>query len=47
MSPEEMCRAALNGFEVEILDQAPVHYVCNCSKGGLPGAYSLWAARSF
>ena len=32
MSPEEMCRAALNGFEVEILDQAPVHYVCNCSK---------------
>lgn len=32
MSPEEMCRAALAGFEVEILDQSPVHYVCNCSK---------------
>ena len=32
LTPEEMCRAALEGFEVEILDQAPVHYVCNCSK---------------
>lgn len=32
MSPEEMCRAALNGFEVEILDESPVHYVCTCSK---------------
>lgn len=32
MTPEEMCRAALEGFQVEILDQAPVHYVCNCTK---------------
>ena len=32
MGPEEMCRAALQGFEVEILDQAPVYYACNCSK---------------
>ena len=32
MGPEEMCRAALEGFQVEILDQFPVHYVCNCSK---------------
>ena len=32
LTPEEMCRAALEGFEVEILAQAPVHYVCNCSK---------------
>lgn len=32
MGPEEMCRLALEGFDVEILDQAPVHYVCNCSK---------------
>lgn len=32
MTPEEMCRTALDGFEVEILDQAPVHYVCTCSK---------------
>ena len=32
MGPEEMCRAALQGFEVEILDQAPAYYACNCSK---------------
>ena len=32
MTPEEMCRTALEGFEVEILDQAPVHYVCTCNK---------------
>ena len=32
MGPEEMCRAALEGFEVEILNQAPVYYACNCSK---------------
>ena len=32
MGPEEMCRAALESFEVEILDQAPVYYACNCSK---------------
>ena len=32
MGPEEMCRSALEGFEVEILDQAPVYYACNCSK---------------
>lgn len=32
MTPEEMCRKALDGFQVEILDESPVHYVCNCSK---------------
>lgn len=31
MSIEEMCRQALAGFEVEILDEAPVNYVCTCS----------------
>ncbi len=31
-SPEDMCRAALEGFQVEVLDTFPVHYVCNCSK---------------
>lgn len=30
--PEEMCRTALAGFQVEKLDESPVHYVCNCSK---------------
>lgn len=32
MSIEEMCKIALNGFEMEILDEFPVSYVCNCSK---------------
>ena len=32
MGPEEMCRAALKGFEVEVLDEFPIHYVCTCSK---------------
>lgn len=29
---EDMCRKALSGFEMEILDQFQVHYACNCSK---------------
>lgn len=37
LDPEEMCRTALAGFEVEILDQFPVHYVCNCSKERFTG----------
>ena len=32
MSPEDMCRTALEGFEVEILDEFQVHYACTCSK---------------
>ena len=32
MSVEEICRTALQGFEVEIVDELPVHYVCNCSR---------------
>lgn len=32
MRPEELCQAALEGFQVEKLDEFPVHYVCNCSK---------------
>lgn len=32
ISLEDMCRAALNGFKMEILDEFQVHYVCNCSK---------------
>lgn len=31
MTIEEMCRHALAGFEVEILDEEPVKYVCTCS----------------
>lgn len=29
---EEMCRQALRGFTMEILDETPINYVCNCSK---------------
>ncbi len=32
LAPEEMCRQALKGFEMEILDEFSIHYVCNCSK---------------
>lgn len=32
MSPEDMCRTALEGFSLEKLDEFPVHYVCSCSK---------------
>lgn len=32
MSVEEICRTALQGFEVEIVDEFQVHYACNCSR---------------
>lgn len=32
MSIEDMCKTVLNGFEMEILDEFPVGYACNCSK---------------
>ena len=32
MSALDMCRAALEGFEVEVLDEFKVDYVCGCSK---------------
>lgn len=32
MTPEEMCRKALAGFETEVLDELPVRYACPCSK---------------
>lgn len=32
MTLEEMCHKALEGFDVEILDETKVHYACNCSK---------------
>lgn len=28
----DICKKALEGFEVEVLDEYPVHYVCGCSK---------------
>lgn len=32
MSVEEIARTVLSGFEVEIVDEYPVHYVCSCSR---------------
>lgn len=40
MSIEEMCRQALDGFEMEILDESPVKYVCTCSADRVARALS-------
>lgn len=32
MTPEEMIRRVLSGFEVELLDETPVAYRCTCSR---------------
>ncbi|MBQ0097999.1 MAG: Hsp33 family molecular chaperone HslO [Oscillospiraceae bacterium] len=32
MSTLDMCKEVLKGFEVEVLDEFPVKYVCGCSK---------------
>ena len=32
MSILDICKKALEGFEVEVLDEYPVNYVCSCSK---------------
>ena len=32
MSALDMCKAALDGFEVEVLDEFEIKYVCGCSK---------------
>ncbi|MBW7574035.1 Hsp33 family molecular chaperone HslO [Caproiciproducens faecalis] len=40
MSIEEMCKTALKGFEMEILDEFQIGYVCNCSKERVERAIS-------
>lgn len=32
MTALDMCKTALQGFEVEVLDEFPVKYVCGCSR---------------
>lgn len=32
MSILEMCQKALDGFEVEVLDEQPIDYICTCSR---------------
>jgi molecular chaperone Hsp33 len=41
MSLEEICKVALDGFEVEVLDEWPVNYCCNCSKERVVHAISM------
>ncbi len=45
ISPEEMCRMALDGFSVEILDETTVNYVCNCSKARFANALLTLGAK--
>ena len=40
MSIEEMCRTALQGFEIEILDDTLVYYACPCSRERVLRAFS-------
>ncbi len=40
MSIEEICRTALKGFDVEVLDEAPVRYACSCSREKIIDAFS-------
>ena len=37
MSILDICKTALAGFEVEVLDENPVNYVCTCSKQKIEG----------
>lgn len=32
LTPLQMCEKALSGFDMEVLDEYEVNYVCNCSK---------------
>ncbi len=45
MTVEEICRKALDGFEVEVLDQFQVNYVCNCSKERFSNAMLTLGAK--
>ncbi len=41
MNIKQICDAALEGFEVEILDEMPIDYVCGCSREKVERAYML------
>lgn len=45
MTVEEICRKALDGFEVEVLDQFQINYVCNCSKERFANAMLTLGAK--
>ena len=39
MSMEDICRTALQGFEVEILDETPLRYACSCTRDKIIDAF--------
>lgn len=39
MTIEDMCKRALKGFSMEILDEFEVHYACNCSRERVQRAF--------
>ncbi len=39
MSITEICEKALDGFEVEVLDEMPIHYACTCSREKVINAF--------
>ncbi len=41
MDIKQICYAALEGFDVEILDEMPINYVCGCSREKVERAYML------
>lgn len=36
----DMCKLALEGFEVEVLDEMPVHYYCTCSRARVEHSFA-------
>lgn len=40
MTLKEICDKVLNGFEVEILDEMPIHYACTCNRDKVINAFS-------
>ncbi len=45
MTPLDMCRKLLEGFEVEVLDEMPVKYSCSCSKEALQNVIAGFSAE--
>lgn len=41
MNIKQICDAALDGFEVEILDEMPIDYICTCSKQKVERAFMM------
>ena len=39
MTIKEICERALSGFEVEVLDEAPIYYACSCSREKVINAF--------